>query len=222
LAVAPEAKIIAQGGLRIGRRNAWLRSAPPRVFVSRLSEDAPVLVDGEPVALGAGGALDMSVMAEKASGHVVEAEGVLWHVEFVEGDVLLPRLDPWPTQSRYVVGLPAGNWTVIGPSLGQVVGSTPMGAASVAVSEFRPVWAIEMARRTATCIVLSDSPPGATVGVRHVRAALARRWMSVIHTASLRRLFIAKMCTAVGRDPQALFARYVKAAKRAKRRVRTA
>lgn len=224
LEVQSNASVLLRGGVRLGRRAAWLAGAPPSVLIAG-PDGMTASLDGKTTEIHEGvlkttEPLDVGV-------HIVEASGTRRRFEIIEPEgrwdacarLLTLQNDVRPAP----VALPAGSWYVIGRAPGEVAAASgPNGC--LVVTPFRPVWAVSTgARRGSAVIALGDAPvltlvpkfsplePGSSVAT----------WVSAIYEAQIRRPRFAAL--REGADPDLVAAAwrcYVRAAKTLKRRRR--
>lgn len=194
LEVHVDASIVLQGGLRVGRRSAWLAGAPPRILVGGCEAasidgaQAPV-VDGE---LRPTAPLGFGV-------HLVEAERARRRFEIVEPEGRWEETPALAADHSVAVALPSGDWWIVGAKLGSV--ARARGHPRLAVVPFEPVWAIaSTARRAPVVIALGrELPSPAKAKPVDARDPRARVWAHAVYEAQIRRPRFATRDAAV--DP---------------------
>jgi hypothetical protein len=191
--------LIPSGGIRLGNRWSWLQGAPPRVIVTGAEPGLSVTVDGRPADVDENGLLRSDGSLTTLGAHVIQVGSVRRTVEIVEPSIHVAsppqpaRLDS--ASAPVMLALPAGRWTVVGATPGQV--ARPEHAfrgGTIVACAFSPAWAIQVgAGRGAT--VLNVFPgPGAPSSPQIPRGknitALCgsdiRDWTSAIYDAAVR------------------------------------
>lgn len=198
LGVDADIEIMPAGGIRLGRRWAWLQGAPPRILVSGLEPGASVLVDGKPKPVGEDGTLQMNGAFQQTGLHLIEASRVRRTVEIVAPQLAAPTS---VTQLQSVVNrqtritstaLPPGRWTVLGAVPGDAATSfNEDSGCSLMQCSFEPVWAVQAgAGPGAEVLCLSrgtppvPSPLSAKTRTERMRSL---HWAEVIYHAKIRR-----------------------------------
>ncbi len=224
LAIESVATVILRGGLRLGRRAAWLAGAPPTILVGG-SDGLDVAVDGTRATVR-DGVLEPSSYIGVGS-HVIEAGRVRRRFEIVEAVGNWGECEPLVgTEDRSIVALPPGTWTVIGSRPDEVAKVLPSDRGTLIETTFQPVWAVSV-----------GSGPGATV-LRLAERALPPTsldigrgrpgdtqvdWVSTIYAAHTRRPRFGWLCEpAENVDPRVDWRTYWLAARALKRRWRAA
>lgn len=145
LEVDAAVEIIATGGLRIGRRAAWLVDAPPRLLVSGVQSN--VKIDGRSVRLGPDGAVQWDHLRKAPGVRVIEAGRTQMRLELVDAAVsdALPALArPVDCLDEHVLGLPRGRWKLIGGSP-EHVAEFDLSQQRIVRCAFEPIFAIRQA-----------------------------------------------------------------------------
>jgi hypothetical protein len=124
LNVESTADIVPSGGLRLGRKSAWLLGAPPRLLIAGLQEGQQPKIDGEPVVVTEDGILIDSGHLDQAGIHTVEVGSLSRRFEIIEPAINL-KLEAIHNQSAIAhtgttIALPKGSWTIIGAIPGEV------------------------------------------------------------------------------------------------------
>jgi hypothetical protein len=228
LEVVTNVEIIAQGGLRLGRRWAWLSEAPPKILVAGSGPGEAATIDGEPVEPGQEGALADRGRLSEPGLHVVQVGRVRRRIEIVEPEVPVAALvhdvadDP-----RHVAALPWGSWALIGSRPGTIVFalSRHRGQGIVARCPFDPVWAISVGLGRGSIVRALSEKPLAPEGVRRLSAGrmlqCVRAWTDAIYYAGMRHPAIGPpWWSAHCPDARDVWAAYVRTAKEIKRRLK--
>ncbi|MBF2018159.1 MAG: hypothetical protein IGS23_23780 [Rivularia sp. T60_A2020_040] len=140
--------IVLSGGLRLGKKSAWLSGAPPRLIITGLQEGQQTKIDGIPVTISEDGTLaDLSHLMEPGV-HFIEVGSVCKKMEIVEPQINSTHgkhnLNPIHVTGSHIA-LPPGNWTIIGANPGEIAQATYESQQGVIVkSSFQAVWAIEV------------------------------------------------------------------------------
>jgi hypothetical protein len=227
LEVQSEVSVVLRGGLRLGRRAAWLAGAPPTILVAG-RQDVTASLDGSRAAIVDG--VVRTTQPLSVGVHVVEAAACRRRFEIVEPEGRWGECIPVVAQHNgaplSAVALPPGCWSVIGATPGEVAEASSGVEGCLVVVRFRPVWAVSTgARRGSTVVALADRrvsawPVDARLG-RHRSAAWA--WVSVIYEAQIRRPRFATYDSKIERGRLVdLWGSYVRAAKSLKRKWRRA
>lgn len=226
LAVEATATVVLRGGLRIGRRAAWLEGAPPTILVGG-QDGLPAALDGHPVTV-TDGVLDASDGLDIGQ-HVVEVGRVRRRLEIVEAEGKWEECAPLiPLGDRPIVSvpLPPGRWSVIGARPDQVARGSSRDRGTLVTVNFHPVWAVSLGtRRGASVLCLTEHPPDPDSvdfgSSRPAASAAAWAWTSAIYDANVRRPRFGWLCEP-GADVElrAAWRRYWLASRNLKRRWR--
>jgi len=228
LEVLTNVEIIAQGGLRLGRRWAWLAEAPPKLLVAGFDPGENATIDGEPVELEEDGVLrDHGHLAEPGV-HVVQVGRVRRRIEIVDPEVAVTTFADDPANDpRRVAALPWGSWAVIGSRPGTLAYalSRHRGQGILARCPFEAVWAISFGYGRGTVVhCISEQPPPPERGRRLSTGKLlqnVRAWADAIYNAHMRHPAFGSPWLSVHRpDIRAVWGEYVRIAKEIKRRLR--
>jgi hypothetical protein len=196
LNVESTADIVPSGGLRLGRKSAWLLGAPPRLLIAGLQEGQQPKIDGEPVAVTEDGILIDSGHLERPGIHTVEVGSLIRRFEIIEPAI---NLNPEAIHNQSAIAhtgttiaLPKGSWTIIGAIPGEVektVCNSQQG--TIVQCSFRAVWAIDVGSRSgATVLCLAKILPiPQLAGGKTITQRLPNQenWISVIYNAAIRR-----------------------------------
>lgn len=189
LEVASEAKIIPQGGLRLGLQWAWMEGAPPRLLIEG-HEGRVVCVDDKPVQLDEDGFLETAELFSQSGTYTVRVGSLEKKVRIVR-----PTLRPSPPGSgpgedrpgtRHAVLLPLGSWVVIGPHPSEVLSIRAAGPRqSLVFCDFEPAWAIKVGAGRGATVVRIATLPVVRSG-KSSKSPNAQRWASAIYEAAIR------------------------------------
>ncbi len=218
--------LVPIGGLRLGRRWAWLSGAPPKLLIAGADSATKVTIDGEAAQIGADGTISDEGRLTQPGAHIIEVGRLRRRVEILEAQV--------PTQSavisgrsdQHTVALPRGRWAVVGASPGEsILADGGQWEGTVLLCPFRPVWAVSVgAGPGATVLSLTDSPPAPAPfrlapGKRAHRSAEA--WASCIYNAAIRRPLLGAAFSAspIPRHAE-IWRMYMESARQVKRTLR--
>lgn len=224
LAVETAVSVTFQGGLRVGRRSAWMAGAHPAVLIGGANGVAAA-VDGCPVSVE-DGRVDASDHLGVGQ-HVLEVGRVRRRIEIVEPE------GQWEDYVSLVgsngsgaIALPPGPWVVIGAKAGQVATGTASSVGGFVAASFPPVWAVSTrAGRGAYVLRIAEhsAPPDAAELV-HPGFRVApdvRAWVLTVYNAHIRHPHLGWACEEnVEIDLRAEWQRYWLAARALKRQWR--
>jgi hypothetical protein len=188
--------IISVGGVRLGRRSAWLAGAPPRIMVSGPDEGLSVTVDGVTAETGADGELRDDGLFARPGVHIVRVGSLRRRIELVEPAIPWSKMRPlasYNSANAYqAVTLPPGSWSVIGARAGEVTRPHAQSSrGSLVRCSFEPIWAISVGpgRRSAVLGLTRHPPPPEVVGSVRTRRrqTAAVVWASLVYEAAVRR-----------------------------------
>lgn len=230
LEIVTNLEIIPQGGLRLGRRWAWLAEAPPKLLVAGFGPGESAAIDGERVEVDDGGVIRDEGRLTRPGVHVVEVGRVLRRLEVVDPEIAVADFPGAATADvgrRHVAALPCGSWTVIGSHPGDAAHSVSRswGQGALAYCPFDPVWALSYGYgRGAVVLCLVEQPPPPDRLPRIPAARLLRSmraWAEPIYNANIRRPAFGSPWGSVYRpDTRAVWADYVRTAREIKRKLR--
>lgn len=220
LEIQSDASIVLQGGLRLGRRAAWLAGAPPDVLIAG-PPDIEVILDGSRVSLSNGAVAKTEDLG--VGEHVVKAGTSRRRFEIVEPELMLNG-SITTDRATFSVALPQGRWCVLGATPGEIAVANSPGEGGLVTTHFVPVWGVSLgARRGASVLALTEHPPCP----RPVRAAASRpapalySWVSTVYDAHIRRPRLGTVWSgADGAELRGTWSLYVKTAKTNKRQWR--
>ncbi len=226
LAVAPNVDIVFTGGLRLGRRWAWLAGAPPNLVVTGLESSEPILIDGDPVHADQEGVIQHEGRLTRPGVHLVQVGRVRRRLEIVPPDLEASAVDVDAERVRHystAVALPQGFWTIIGARVGEVVHATSgrWGYGTLISCAFEPVWAVSFGGGPGAVVrSLTDSslPPtraNRRIPIRDLRAS--RAWADAVYGAHIRRPRFCSPATSVDWRTYAVWSEYVSIAREIKR-----
>lgn len=194
LTIESTTTVILRGGLRVGRRAAWLSGAPPTILVGG-AEGLTTTVDGRP-AIVANGVLNAPAPLTVGT-HVVEAGRARKRLEIVEPegrwDACAPLINTVNGPRQQSVAVPFGVWTIIGARPDQATRVACSERGTLLTVPFLPVWAISVGTRRGTSVALClvERPPTPELPdfrlTRSVASAAAGAWSSAIYDAHGRR-----------------------------------
>jgi len=191
LDIKSEAELIFSGGLRLGRRLAWIEDAPPRVLVSGIGADEQFTIDGQHIEIDEDGTAEVSRELSAPGVHVVAVGQTRRIIETVRPNINTSILTGRQTDGLTAAAIPQGAWTVLGALPGQVASSGAGGAATIWHGLFEPVWAVHVnAGPGAAVLALQNRPALPVIGPPPQGKAPIRRcelWASVIYDAHVRR-----------------------------------
>lgn len=189
IAVETAVSVTFQGGLRVGRRSAWMAGAPPAVLIGGANGVAAA-VDGCPVSVE-DGRIDASDHLDVGQ-HVLEVGRVRRRIEIVEPE---GRWEDYVSlvgaNGRGAVALPPGPWAVIGAKAGQVATGMASSVGGLVAASFPPVWAVSTrAGRGAYVLRIAEhSAPPDVAGLVHPGLRVSpqvRAWVLAIYNAHIR------------------------------------
>lgn len=228
LAVDSGIEVVLSGGLRVGRRSAWIIGAPPRILVTGLDPSETVTLDGDPVRTTTDGFLHDIEKLSEVGEHVVAAGAVRRRIETLE-----PSMDTQPedqvslSSGGSVVALPSGHWTLIGQTVGEVAwAKSHILGGTLAQSNFEPVWAIQVGAGPGAAVIsvgplTRPKPFIMPKSVSRRQYSQIRSWISTVHTAAIRRPRVHAKGSAMQDNTLAeLWIDYAAEAKRAKRKLK--
>lgn len=226
LEVDSSIQLVPLGGLRLGRRWAWLNEAPPKLLIAGADPATKVTIDGEDVQIAADGSISVDGRLAQPGVHIIEAGRLRRRVEILEAQTPLRATGLSARADQHTVALPGGRWTVVGASPGElVVAHGGHWAGSVLRCPFQPVWAVSVgAGPGASVMGLTDSPP-APEPFRPARGKQALRnvetWASCIYNAAIRRPILGYAFNASPTPRLAeVWRLYVESARQVKRTLR--
>jgi hypothetical protein len=230
LEVIANIEIIPQGGLRVGRRWAWLAEAPPTLLATGFEPGEYAVIDGDQVQVDEGGVIRDGGRLATPGIHVVEVGHLRRRLEIINpeltvaslGEIAAADLDRW-----LVVALPSGSWTVIGPRPGDLAYavSTSWGQGGLACCAFSPVWAISFGSGAGAVVLSLSKQAFAPNRPSHRPAARSLRrirvWADVVYSAHIRHpAFGASLKDVLHPGAFGFWAEYVRTAKEIKRRLK--
>lgn len=218
LELASQVTVSPQGGLRLGSGWTWMEGHPPRLLVAG-HDGAAVLLNGVPVCIDGDGWLQDGGELARAGTWTLKVGAMERRLEIAR-PVMRPSPPPAASATR-TVALGQGAWHLLGAAPFQVAQADVAGrGGSLARCDFEPVWAVAAsARRGPKVMQLSALPPKDIPG-RLRQSPAAQRWVAALYEASVRR---PNLQPALGVDlaaAEAVWGRYVEAAKRIKRQWR--
>ena len=231
LEIVTNPEIIPQGGLRLGKRWAWLSEAPPKFLVAGFDSGEIVAIDGEQVELGDGGLISDKGLLTKPGVHIVEVGRARRRVEIVDPEIVvadLPGVTTADVSERYVTALPGGSWTLIGSRPGEstYVVRRSQGRATLGYCPFPPIWSVSFGYghgAVVLCLVEQPPPPKRLPRMPAKRILHSMRsWAEAIYNANIRRpALCSPWGSAIRPETRATWAEYVETAKEIKRKLKS-
>ncbi len=230
LEVDPNIELVVAGGLRIGRRRAWLVGAPPQILVSGMERIDQVKVNGASVQIGMNGELLINDILAKPGEYLIEAGGMRRRIEIARPQISIQekaeRCDLSDNDQSVKVALPRGDWTLIGNSPEQVCYSRGgFFRGTLASCPFHPSWAIQVGAGPGAIIAVFANPgPLQEIGdqnrMRQSRN-LIKQWASVVYASHIRRpRFIELNGIVMDEEIVDIWKQYVAVAKKIKRELK--
>ena len=151
LDVESNVDIITVGGLKLGRKNAWLLGSPPRLIVIGLEKGQKPTIDGQAVAITNDGLLiDEDNSFSRPGIHTIEIGSFSKRIEITEpevSNVVTGWVSPHIDVSNQIV-LPQGSWKLIGAIPGELFEArSESWNGFVANCPFPAVWAVSITKR---------------------------------------------------------------------------
>jgi hypothetical protein len=222
LDVTTSVEIIPSGGLRLGRRWAWMMGAAPAFVVTGTEPSVPIRIDGHSVDADADGTVKANGHLSRPGVHLIEVGRVRRRLEIVSPELptdTQPESDPQLTATA----LSAGYWMVIGAHPGEITYATSgrWGRGAVASSAFVPVWAISFgAGRGAVVRPLAEPlPPPSRLGRVSTKRSRQRAqlWAEAVYGAQIRRPRFHLVPIKGEQETHSAWAAYVNTAREVKR-----
>ena len=143
--------IVTVGGLKLGRRNAWLLGSPPRLIVTGLENGKKPMIDGQAVAITEDGLLvDEDNALSRPGIHKIEIGSFSTQIDMIEpeaSNVATGWIFPHPDTSNQIV-LPKGTWKLIGAIPGELFeASSDSWNGFIANCPFQAVWAVTITKQ---------------------------------------------------------------------------
>lgn len=225
LEVDPSIEIMFSGGLRLGRRSAWLSGAPPRVFVTGADRDFRVKLDGHEVTVAEGGDLQIEGRLSQTGIHIVEAGFARQRIEIVEptmsGD--LNVANGHRLGSVTTLALPSGSWKLLGATPGEIAMAHSLRFGdTLARCIFKPIWAIQVGAGPGARVIALESliSPGAISVMPSARSTVRQiqMWSAAIYDAHVRHPRLSQVdVTVMDEAVRDTWRKYVTQAKQIKR-----
>lgn len=219
--------IVLSGGLRLGKKSAWLLGAPPRLIITGLQQGQQPKIDGIPVTISEDETLaDLSHLMEPGV-HFIEVGSVCKKIEIVEPQINFTHgkdnLNPIHVTGSHIA-LPPGNWTIIGANPGEIAQATYESQQGVIVkSSFQAVWAIEVSWTSGARVVyLAKNPHYPQLSklftTNNRIGTEIESWTSLVYNAAIRRPKFASIYNKEkALNLQVIWKAYMQAAKKIKR-----
>jgi len=226
LKVDSNVELVVSGGLRIGRRWAWIAGAPPQITAAGLEPNTSVTLDGTPVQTSKEGVLQVSGGLSQPGVHFVEAGGVRRRIEVVKPEFSartpVGSRDMW-IHEGVAVALPQGSWVLIGPIPGEIARTEyQYFGGSMGKCLFKPIWAVEVnAGPGAKVAALGTAGPQdvpVLVKLGNQKRLLIESWVQMIYNAHIRRPNFVRIDDSISETEMAeTWRKYVAKAKQIKR-----
>jgi hypothetical protein len=230
LEVEHDIQLVPIGGLRLGRRWAWLSGAPPKLLLTGIDSTLKPTIDGEPVEIGADGVINDGGRLTRPGVRIVEVGRLRRRVEIVEAEMTAQAkvvINEAPKGTHQTaIAIPRGLWFVLGTFPGEaVLINSGQWEGSLLNCPFHAVWAVSVGSgpgAVALCLVDTPPPPEMIRSVSGKREhRCAETWASSIYNAAIRRPRIAAAYGAPTIPQLAeVWALYVEKARQVKRALR--
>ena len=216
LEVDSAVELMTVGGLRVGRRAAWLVDCPPRLVVSGMPTH--VLVDGRSTKVDPGGLVQLDRGRRGPGIHTIEAGRCHARVEILEASLAegLPTLLRDLDRTEYSLALPGGTWDVLGARAGEILRAELVTRSTVRLP-FDPVWAISHGSPGALVYVGSGQRD---VGQELGDTAAVALWRSALCRAADLDIPMASIEPSACVEARRRWTRFVRAARRQQHSVR--
>jgi hypothetical protein len=142
--------IITVGGLKLGRRNAWLLGAHPRLMVTGLDQGQQPTIDGQAVAITGDGLLvDEDNALSRPGIHTIEIGSFSKQIEMIEPEVSNVSTG-WVfdrPNTSHQIALPQGAWKLIGATPGDLFEArSDAWNGFITDCPFQPIWAVSITK----------------------------------------------------------------------------
>ncbi len=186
--------LVAEGGLRLGRRWTWLEGAAARLTVIGAHKDLDATIDGQLVPLDEVGRLQTDVLGT-AGLHVVEIGNRLRRKVNVLPGTVHPDCSSWLEGSEanvFPIAIPGGHWMIVGSEPGECTSINAPSAGVLVRATFPVRWAVRLAPGAGTIALhIHDRrfDYAGTESKRRLQAAKNARttWTEAISQANSRR-----------------------------------
>ncbi|NJR47006.1 MAG: hypothetical protein HC775_15230 [Hyellaceae cyanobacterium CSU_1_1] len=153
LDVESNVDIITVGGLKLGRKNAWLLGSPPRLIVTGLEQGQKPTIDGQAVAITNDGLLiDEDNSFSRPGIHTIEIGSFSKRIEIIEPEVSNVSTG-WifsHTDISNQIVLPQGSWKLIGAIPGELFEARSDSWNGFIVNcPFPAIWAVSITKQLA-------------------------------------------------------------------------
>jgi hypothetical protein len=143
--------VITVGGLKLGRRNAWLLGAHPRLIVTGLEKGQQPTIDGQVVAITGDGLLvDEDNALSRPGIHTIEIGSFSKQIEMIEPEVKNVSTG-WVfdrPHTSHQIALPQGAWKLIGATPGELFeAKSEAFHGFIADCPFQPIWAVSITKQ---------------------------------------------------------------------------
>lgn len=143
--------IIPVGGLKLGRRNAWLLGAHPRLIVTGLEQGQQPTINGQAVAISDNGLLiDEDNALSRPGIHKIEIGSFSKQIEMIEPEISNVS-SVWGfdrPNTSHQIALPQGAWQLIGATPGELFEARSDALNGfIADCPFKPIWAVSITKQ---------------------------------------------------------------------------
>jgi hypothetical protein len=143
--------IITVGGLKLGRRNAWLLGAHPRLIVTGLEQGQQPTIDGQAVTITSDGLLvDEDNALSRPGIHTIEIGSFSKQIEMIEPEVSNVSTG-WVFErpnTSHQIALPKGAWKLIGATPGDLFEArSDAWNGFIADCPFQSIWAVSITKQ---------------------------------------------------------------------------
>jgi hypothetical protein len=142
--------IITVGGLKLGRKNAWLLGAHPRFIVTGIEKGQQPTIDGQVVAITGDGLLvDEDNALSRPGIHTIQIGSFSKQIEMIEPEVSNVSIS-WVfdhLNTYHQIALPQGAWKLIGATPGELFEArSDAWNGFIADCPFQPIWAVSITK----------------------------------------------------------------------------
>ncbi len=227
LEIESAVELIPTGGLRIGRRSAWLLGAPPSLLLSGVRDPSTITLDGNPISIDETGRLATGEGLSRPGAHVVHAGDKEWIVEMVDPELPWFDDDSVSELRGTSISLPPGEWVLVGSVAGEIAVSEQAKDSALCQCGFEAVWAVNRGSSPPLVLHLGvrNHPPSLPARwprvSRRYRAQL-ERWTATIYDVAIRHPNVRPIQDLPeGSDLVARWLQYTKLSRRLKRALRS-
>lgn len=190
LGVESSLALVPEGGLRLGRRWAWLESAPAKLIVLGSHRGLGAKVDGQEVRIEDGGRVQTDLLGA-AGQHTVEIGNRLRQKVMVFPGAVHPDCRPLlRTDAGDVVpiAIPAGRWVLVGSEPGESEIVVAPSEGTLVRTRFQALWAVCLNwGRGAIALHIHDDRFTRALELVAECKGTARAWADTIYQTGIRR-----------------------------------